>query len=258
MKISRKIIIAWFILFIPFFSFEVYLLYNAEDKYEAQYRQGISGYIGSEFKIDNFIDSARRDTKINLTKSKITVVDFWFSECPPCLEDMKKFSKLIVGKEKEVNVISVSVNNFNLWRGLFNSSDKRFSFLSNPVSNWKNLVLNSKEDLSLRNDMPMDNTRLLQDNFQSLSFPMCFVLDKNGIIRATPFSVSKYLEIEVFKQNKFLYFLLNKGTWTANYYLIPFSFVEYSGYFWIIIIIGLGLLRFKEKYSLKKASLGSI
>jgi thiol-disulfide isomerase/thioredoxin len=193
------------------------------------------------------VDSSGKEVKLDLSKSNITVIDFWFNTCPPCIEDMNRFSKLIKGKDESIRVISASINNFNLWRGLFSSSDKRFSVLSETVANWTHVVLKSNEDPALKNSIPSDNLELLERSFQSHSFPMYFVLDKNGIIKETPFSLSKYIEVKTLERHPFSYFLTNRKTWTTDYFLVPFSFLTYSVCFWIIACLVLWLLSARKK-----------
>jgi hypothetical protein len=121
--------------------------------------------------------------------------------------------------------------------------------LSKQVPNWKHLVLKSSEDPRLRNEIPGDNVRLLENTFQSTNMPMYFVLEKSGIIKATPFSLSKYLELEVLNRNPFWYFLTNPTTWTTNYFFVPSAFIEYSGYFWIATILLLSAFRLRSKHN---------
>lgn len=249
MKISTRIIWIWLLLFLPFLSFKLFRLYIENEKHEKQYSSSLDIYTGSKFALDHFVDSNGADTKIDLSKSDITVVDFWFKDCPPCLDDMKSYSKLIQGKEKQINVVTVCVNRFDIWKALLDSSDERFIMFSMPVSNWKHLVLKSTEDPKLKNEIPAKNLLLLDSSFHTTSFPMYFVLDKNGTIIAAPFSLSKYIELEILKRNSFLYFLKKSNTWSADLYFIPLAFVEYSGFFWIFTILTLSLVHaLRKKY----------
>ncbi|RYE27137.1 MAG: hypothetical protein EOP45_02180 [Sphingobacteriaceae bacterium] len=99
MRITRNIILTWLILFLPFFTFKLYSKYSTNKQYEKGYSNSVSGYIGSKFPLQNFVDSSGRGAQIDLSKSEITVVDFWFKDCPPCIEDMQHYSQLIKGRD---------------------------------------------------------------------------------------------------------------------------------------------------------------
>jgi hypothetical protein len=247
MRITKKIIWIWLLLFLPFFCFKLYKQYKANEKYEKLYSGTINWYVGSKFSLDKFIDSSGADAKIEVNKSDLTVIDFWFKDCPPCLRDMHRYSKLIRDKEQQIHVVSVCVNRYDLWKPLLRSQDERFAMLSLQMPNWKHLVLKSNEDPQLRNDIPMDNSQLLENTFQSHKFPLYLVLDRNGIIKATPTFLSKYIELELLHRNPFLYYLTDSNTWTTDSYFIPSTFVEYSGYFWIIAILVLSISHFRRR-----------
>src|SRR5215831_12024924 len=106
MKIAKRIIWIWLLLFLPFFSFKLYKLYRTNENYEKVYSSAINWYVGSKFLLDKFIDSSGADAKIDVRRSDITVIDFWFKDCPPCLKDMNRYSKLIQGREKQIQVIT--------------------------------------------------------------------------------------------------------------------------------------------------------
>ena len=247
MKITRTIIWTWLVLFLPFFTFKLYKSFQENEKYENAYNGFLSNYIGSKFTLKNFVNSSGQDASIDVSNSKMTVVDFWFKECPPCLTDMKHYSELIQGREKQINVFTISINRYDIWKPLLHSSKMSFSMLSKPIPNWTHLALKSNEDPKLGNSIPAENLALLQNTFQSTNFPMYFVLDRNGIIKATPFSLSKYIELNVLEGDPFWYFFTDRATWTADYSFVPTAFVEYSGYFWIATILLLITSRLRGK-----------
>lgn len=247
MRITKSIIWTWLILFLPFFTFKLYSRYRANKQYEKVYSSPVSGYIGSKFSLQNFVDSSGTDAQIDFSKSEITVVDFWFKDCPPCIEDMQHYSQLIEGRDRKIIIFTVCINRFDLWKTLLHSSVKPFLMLSKQVPNWKHLVLKSSENQKLNNAVPAENLRLLQNTFQSTNFPMYLVLDNNGVIKATPFSLSKYIELDILRHNPFWYFLTKENIWTADYFFVPTAFVKYSGYFWIATILLLLISQFRNK-----------
>lgn len=225
----------WLILFIPFLCVNIVFMYNASKKVEQN--RSINNYIGSKFSIDNFLDLNGNSTKLDFSKSKITIVDFWQRDCPPCLREMKEFKSLLKSRENSVSIISVSINSYKIWRPLFSSEKPAFSFLGDSIVNWKHLVLKSNIDPRLNNIIPADNIQELLNKYQTNTFPAYFVMNNTGTIIATPASLVEYLKVEVLHQNKYLVFITNKGTWAGAYIWIPKLLVEYSGYFWILLML---------------------
>lgn len=254
MVITHRIIRLWIIFFFPFLIVKYYLAYIADERYEKGYNIALQYHMGEKFDMDNFIDSNEENIKLDFSRSEITIIDFWFSDCPPCLQEMKQFRNLITGKDKEIRIISISVNSYNEWKRVLNSSSKRFSFLSTPVSNWKHLTMRSTEDPKLNNDIPGDNLNTLSKRFQSHNFPMYFVVDKKGTIISSPFSAVEFIKDKLYKQNKVIRFFTTRRTWSRLYSIILSSLVQYSGYYWLLILIIGGLQSFRKRHSLNRSA----
>jgi thiol-disulfide isomerase/thioredoxin len=248
MVITRRIIRLWFVFFFPFFVFKYYLVYLADKRYEKAYTVPLQNHLGEKFDIDNFIDSNGKNVKLDFTHSEITIIDFWFSDCPPCLQEMKQFKNLISGKDKEIRIISISINSYSEWTRVLKSSSNRFSFLSVPLSNWEHLLMRSVEDPKLNNEIPGDNLKTLSNRFQSQNFPMNFVVDKTGTIIASPFSVVDFIKSKVYEQSKTIHFFTDKRTWSRLYSILFSSLVQYSGYYWLLILIIGGLQSFRRSH----------
>jgi thiol-disulfide isomerase/thioredoxin len=96
-----------------------------------------------------------------LTESEYTLVDFWFSRCRPCLEQVPQLKKIYESyKNKGFNIIAISVDrseNIELW-------NKRIIEKEIP---WKN-YLDENGEISLSEKI--------------ISYPTNYLLDKNGII----------------------------------------------------------------------------
>ena len=254
MVITRRIIRLWLIFFFPFFIFKYYLAYLADERYQKVYTIPLQNHVGEKFDIDKFIDANGENINLDFTRSEITIVDFWFSDCLPCLQEMKQFKNLITGKDKEIRIISISVNSYNEWKRVLNSSSERFSFLSAPVSNWEHLNMRSTEDPKLNNEIPGDNMDSLSNRFQSQNFPMYLVVDKKGTIIASPFSAVEFIKNKLYRQSKIIQFFTNKRTWTRLYSIIFSSLVQYSGYYWLLILIIGGLQSFRRSRNLKRSA----
>lgn len=254
MVITRRIIRLWIIFFFPFLIVKYYLAYMADERYQKVYTFPLQNHIGGKFDMDDFIGSNGENVKLDFTRSEITIIDFWFSDCLPCLQEMKQFKNLIVGKDKEIRIISISINSYDEWKRVLNSSSKRFSFLSAPVSNWEHLLMRSNEDPRLNNDISGDNLKRLSDRFQSSKFPIYLVVDKTGTIIAGPFSAVEFIKDKLYKQNKIIRFFTTKSTWSRLYSILFSSLVQYSGYYWLLILIIGGLQSFRKRHSLNRSA----
>jgi len=254
MVITRRIIRLWLIFFFPFFIFKYWLAYLADKRYQKIYTLPLQNHLGEKFDIDNFIDSSGKNISLDFTHSEITIIDFWFSDCLPCLQEMKQFKNLVTRKEKEIRIISISINSQTEWRRVLNSSSKRFSFLSESLPNWEHLMMKSNDDPKLNNQIPADNLEMLFNRFQSRNFPMYFVVDKTGTIIASPFSAVEFIKNKLNEQNKIIQFFTNERTWSRMYSIIFSSLVQYSGYCWLLILIIGGFQAFRRSYGLKRSA----
>ena len=150
--------------------------------------------IGEKFAIGNLVDSSGSLVQLDFTQSNVTVIDFWFNECPPCIQEMTQFETILKGKEKEVSVISISINSYNLWKSILKKPTERFSFLSSNISNWRHYSLQSMEDERLKNNVPIDNQEQLQKRLNVTFYPAYFVVDRFGVIVSRPVSAVDYIK----------------------------------------------------------------
>ena len=164
-----------------------------EKKYERQIKS-LSSHIGEKFELSNIIDSSGKQIELDFKRSEITIIDLWFNECPPCIEEMKQFAEILTGKGKKVSIISISINNFNLWKKTLVEHSNRFSFLNNKVSNWIQYNLQSNEAEKLKNDIPFDRQAELVSKYNVAFFPAFFVVDQEGIIKTRPVSAVKFIK----------------------------------------------------------------
>ena len=156
-------------------------------------KNSLKDHIGEEFNLDNILDSNGNLVKLDFTKSEITIVDFWFNECPPCIEEMKQFAEILLGKEKKITIISISINRFSLWKSTLREHVNKFSFLANNTQNWYHYTLNSREEDKLKNDVPIINQIKLQSKYNVTFFPAFFVINKLGIIESRPISAVRFI-----------------------------------------------------------------
>lgn len=156
-------------------------------------KQSLKNNIGEQFRLSGIADSTGNNVALDFSKSDITIIDFWFNECPPCINEMNRFVSLLPGKEKKVTVISISINQFGLWKETLKAHSGKFSFLSSSLPNWTHYVLQTKDDASLKNEISADRVAELQKSYNITFFPAFFVIDKKGTILSRPESAADYI-----------------------------------------------------------------
>lgn len=197
------------LLFIPFFIAAFFCFFQLK-KYRLQSkRQAINGLVGKPFPVLPLEDKNGKTVSLDLSRSDNTIVDFWFRNCPGCIAEMRQFTGVLKGKEKNITVISISIDPAGLWQKTFDGSTPAFSFLSKPVDNWHHLLVN------FNGAADKNNAEHLAEILNVTSFPSYFVLDKQGIIRATPPSAVNYINTSLRKENEFLVFLESSATWKS-------------------------------------------
>jgi peroxiredoxin len=147
--------------------------------------ESLNRNIGEKFTIDNYIDTSGTLIKLDFTKSDINIVDIWFNDCPPCNTEMSQFKDLIEGKEKRINIISISLSSFKDWKNLFTNESARYSFLKTKLSN---------DDPKMNNTISEDRFAELKDKLSVSFFPSYFIINKEGIIEGRPISAVEYMK----------------------------------------------------------------
>jgi len=107
-------------------------------------------------------------------KGKPTVINIWFSNCVPCIEEMPLLNKIKSEFGNEVNFISITFQSQNVVNEFLKSNE--FDFIH---------VIESKEYLK---------------NFGFFGYPKTLILDKNLIITEIEKMIPKDVENE--KKNK--------------------------------------------------------
>ena len=250
MVITRRIIKFWIIFFFPFFIFNYWRTYLYERQYAISYSAALTKHIGKKFDLTNFLDFNGNPAQLDFTASEFTIIDFWFSDCPPCLKDMRRFKNLLAGKDREIRIISISINNETEWKKAL----KKFSFLSNPVSNWQHLLMIPAGGPDLQNKISGENLIALEDRFESTAYPMYFVLDKTGTIKATPFSAADFLLDKYSKQGSVVRFLNNRRNWDRLWPVGFKSLIQSSGCFWILLLIISAVSYFRTRHKSRDLS----
>jgi thiol-disulfide isomerase/thioredoxin len=131
---------------------------------------------------------------LNFSNADFTVIDFWFTECPPCIKDMQQFEELLRGKETKVKMVSVSINQPWYLRQALQGDQTRLAFLKTRVSNWEHVVLKTKDNPKFRNKMSTDRIAFLEKAYSITSYPAYFVVDRSGQILQRPESAVEFLK----------------------------------------------------------------
>jgi thiol-disulfide isomerase/thioredoxin len=167
---------------------------NSDSKRVERKKTSLTEHIGEELKISNILDSSGNQVKLNFTKSDLTIIDFWFNDCPPCIKELTQFASVLVGKEKKISIISISINQPWLWLETLKAHTGRFTFFEKKLSNWTHYVLQTADNEKLKNTISTDRLLELQKIYNVTFFPAYFVVDKNGIIQARPESAVGYIK----------------------------------------------------------------
>lgn len=163
----------------------------ANDKRIQENVNSLKLHLGEEFPYKEFLDSTGTLTKIDFTKHDLTIIDFWFKNCPPCLEEMKKFEELMAGKN--VVILSLSINSYKEWKNTFTDTSAKYQFLKKAVPNWSHYMMPSDADPKLNNPISADVVQKLTNDLEVSFFPSYFVVDKSGTIVDRPMSAVDYL-----------------------------------------------------------------
>jgi thiol-disulfide isomerase/thioredoxin len=167
---------------------------SAKEKKKEKDLESLNKNIGEKFDIENFIDTSGSQIKLDFTKSEITIVDFWFNDCPPCNKEMSQFRDLIKGKDKQIIIVSISVSGYEFWKKLFTDKSDRYAFLTTSTPNWQHLNLKSNDDPGLKNTLSEDRLAELTTKLDVSFFPAYFVVNKDGVIKARPISAVEYIK----------------------------------------------------------------
>lgn len=167
---------------------------NSGNKHFELQKNSLTDHIGDTFRIQNVLDSTGNQIQLDFSKTDLTIIDFWFNECPPCINEMKQFSEVLAGKETKISVISISINQFWLWKPTLINHRGRFSFLNNNTPNWSQYVLNTSEDKKLKNDISTDRQQEIENLYNITFFPAYFVVNKKGVILERPVSAVEFIK----------------------------------------------------------------
>lgn len=224
MKKIIQLFIYWILLFLPaalIISTIIYGVTKINDRY-------LNQNINKKLELNYLIDTLRNKVVLNFD-SKVTIIDFWFVGCTPCVTEMRQFNALLKGKEKEISVFSISIDDAKYWE------NPNSPFLTKTVDNWKFFTLDSKA-------LP-DKNKYLHNLFNFSHFPSYIVVDKKGNIIEVPKSAVAYIK-ENYCFKTWIFYFWNEILFENDYILFKMMFIPYTILFWLIVFV---MIKIKRK-----------
>jgi thiol-disulfide isomerase/thioredoxin len=108
-------------------------------------------------------------------KGKYLLVDFWFSGCKPCVEEMKYFPELLKKYKSELTILSLSIDSREVTLKLLENKPKPFEFIESNNNNW-----------IFQNDNIKDKSYVNKLGINS--YPTYLLFDKKGALISSPSS----------------------------------------------------------------------
>lgn len=134
----------------------------------------IDKFIGKKLPFENLIDINGNEFNLESLYGKPTLVNLWFVNCPPCIEEMPQLNTLKNYYGEKVNFLAVT----------FNEKEKVQEFLLKKRFDFTHIV-DAKTEI---------------DKLNNKAYPLNIYLDKNGIIQSYQGFLSKDLENEKNKE----------------------------------------------------------
>lgn len=246
MRRLLKLLIVWILLFIPLILVAMGIIFKisqnqSNDKYNESRK-----HIGEKIEINNLIDLDDNTVKLQCN-SDITLIDFWYRGCKPCIESMEQFGSLISGLDNKISVISISIEDKNAWKSLFNEGSP-LPFLTEQISNWKHYAVPDTTIMESEGRMVTRNgASYIMEQLGAKSLPLYLVLNKEGILIDVPTDGEFYLKKIVTNQPEFVIY------WTKMIHskqiqnLFLFGFAGYSLIYWLIVAVTILILHFVRK-----------
>ncbi|MFD0992558.1 TlpA family protein disulfide reductase [Tenacibaculum geojense] len=163
-------------------------------------------------------------------KGRYLLVDFWFSECKPCIDEMKYFPELLKKYKSNLTILSLSIDNRDLTLKLLDKKPKPFEFIDSNNPNW-----------IFQNDNLKENSYVKK--LEINSFPTYLLFDKNGRLISSPSSGIAGVEYEIGGLLDMNLTIKSKQAFFIKFFglIIPYTIL-----FCVIIIIIKFLNRFKK------------
>jgi thiol-disulfide isomerase/thioredoxin len=114
-------------------------------------------YIDKEFPLPNLRTLDNKKISINDLKGKPTLINFWFTTCKPCIDEMPVLSGIKTQLKDSVNFIAIT----------FETSEKVKAFYKKHKFSFTQIA----------------NAKKFTDSMNMEAFPVNIFLDKNGVVK---------------------------------------------------------------------------
>ncbi|TWI01269.1 AhpC/TSA family protein [Flavobacterium tiangeerense] len=114
-------------------------------------------FIGTKFQIEQYADNDLKNFNKDYLEGKPTYINFWFTRCPPCIEELPLLNQLKENFKDKVNFISIT----------FDDLAAVEVFLKKHKFEYKHITNSGKQIEKLKID----------------AYPTSLILDKNGVIK---------------------------------------------------------------------------
>lgn len=123
-------------------------------------------FIGTKFPIEKYLNNESINFKNDYLEGKPTLINFWFTKCPPCIKELQTLNKLKAKYGDKVNFISITFENKKTVAKFLKKHEFTFEHITN-----------SKKQISELN---------------IAGYPTSIILDKNGIIKVVTPEITDY------------------------------------------------------------------
>lgn len=150
-------------------GFKLVKLHANEEKYVSPFAKH-EAKIGQRFPIEQFINADKKMFATEDLKGKPSFINFWFTRCPPCIEEIPVLNALKKEFGDSVNFIAIT----------FDSQEVVDAFLLKKNINFLHIT-DAKKQL---------------DDLEVRAYPMTLLLDKNGVVTSVHGNFEDKKEIE--------------------------------------------------------------
>lgn len=118
----------------------------------------LNAMIGKPAKDFTLVDLNNKKIELSKLKGKVVVVNFWFTGCPPCIEEIPELNKLATSYNKsKVKFLAITFDKADAVRNFQKVHDFKFQILA--------------------------DAKKVTEDYNIMLYPTTFVIDKSGIIR---------------------------------------------------------------------------
>jgi len=123
-------------------------------------------FIGTKFPIEKYINNDSKNFKNDYLEGKPTLINFWFTRCPPCIEELPTLNKLKEKYGDKVNFISITFDS----QKAVDEFLKKFEFKFEHIPNSQKQI----------------------DELNIEGYPISLILSKDGIIKIVTSMITEY------------------------------------------------------------------